>query len=231
MTAKKPGGSGQAKQRTPKPAVARPHGSRRDQVIATALAMFNEQGVGPVSTNHIASAVGISPGNLYYHFRNKEDIVWALLEAMREDIRGHFAHPLEPEPSALWTRLFEGGVDIMWRYRFFAEDRGAVRRLGPKFAAVGRQFQEDFVNLATTFCKSAIANGWFNDEIGNADLKRIVGNLYIIATGGIEFSRNQSQHDHATRADVEESQRQAFHFLLPYYKPDALAIVKANFGI
>jgi AcrR family transcriptional regulator len=52
----------------------------RERILATALRLFNESGTAPASTNHIADALGISPGNLYYHFRNKEEIIRALFE-------------------------------------------------------------------------------------------------------------------------------------------------------
>src|SRR5436309_12465650 len=52
----------------------------RERIVDAAIWLFNESGTGPVSTNHIADALGISPGNLYYHFRNKEEIIRALFE-------------------------------------------------------------------------------------------------------------------------------------------------------
>ena len=56
--------------------------SNRQRIIDAALMLFNDQGTGAVSTNHIADAAGISPGNLYYHFRNKEEIIRVLFERL-----------------------------------------------------------------------------------------------------------------------------------------------------
>ena len=54
--------------------------STKERILATSLELFNRLGERNVSTNHIAEALGISPGNLYYHYRNKGDIVFALFE-------------------------------------------------------------------------------------------------------------------------------------------------------
>jgi AcrR family transcriptional regulator len=50
----------------------------RADIKITALHLFNERGVDAVSTRDIAARVGISPGNLTYHFPAKNDIIAAL---------------------------------------------------------------------------------------------------------------------------------------------------------
>jgi AcrR family transcriptional regulator len=69
------------------------------RIVEVALRLFNEQGTGAVSTNHIADAAGISPGNLYYHFRNKEAIIRAIFEQMFAETDVIFNLPTDRPPT------------------------------------------------------------------------------------------------------------------------------------
>jgi len=103
--------------------------STRDRILATALRLFNKSGTAAVSTNHIADALGISPGNLYYHFRNKEEIIRALFEQQfaRWDAGYALADDRMPSLDDL-QHLVRASFVMGWEYRFMYRELIALLR-------------------------------------------------------------------------------------------------------
>ncbi len=56
-------------------------GTTRDHIVEAADNLFYQQGYGHTSFSDIADAVHISRGNFYYHFRTKDEILDAVIEA------------------------------------------------------------------------------------------------------------------------------------------------------
>jgi AcrR family transcriptional regulator len=56
----------------------------RERILECSLRLFNEFSEPNITTTLIAEDVNISPGNLYYHFRNKDDIVNSIFAGFEE---------------------------------------------------------------------------------------------------------------------------------------------------
>jgi AcrR family transcriptional regulator len=103
--------------------------STKDRILETALNLFNQQGTSAVSTNHIAEVLSISPGNLYYHFRSKDDIIRALFERLFDAWDVSFALPHDCAPTLDDLRgLARINFEILWRYRFAYREMIALIR-------------------------------------------------------------------------------------------------------
>jgi AcrR family transcriptional regulator len=112
----------------------------RERIIDTAIRLFNEQGTGAISTNHIAEAIGISPGNLYYHVRNKEEIIRAILERMIARWESLYHLPVERAPTlADVQRLVRENYLLVWDYRFFFRELSVLVQRDP---ALKQRYQE-----------------------------------------------------------------------------------------
>ena len=66
--------------------------STRDKIMDVALNMFSERGYEAVSIRDICGEVGIKESTLYYHFKNKEDILNSLIDKFRSHIDGLLIH-------------------------------------------------------------------------------------------------------------------------------------------
>ena len=96
----------------------------KDRILDAALELFNEKGTTEISTHHIAAKCGISPGNLYYHFSNKEEIIRAIFHQA-------LAFVSEQEKTLISTTEAAGSKiemslallsSLNWRYRFLKRD-------------------------------------------------------------------------------------------------------------
>ena len=111
----------------------------RQRILDCALAMFNAQGEPRVTTNHIADELEISPGNLYYHFRNKDDIIEQLFARYETRMDDALAPPDGRLPGLedIWLQLhlvFECIWDHRFLYRDLLEILSRNRRLRIRFA-------------------------------------------------------------------------------------------------
>ena len=119
----------------------------RQRILDTSLAMFNAQGEPNVTTNHIADELEISPGNLYYHFRNKDDIIEHLFGRYEERIDTALAAPSGRLPGLedVWLQLHLV-FECIWDYRFLYRDLANIlsrnRRLRMRFARILKRADE-----------------------------------------------------------------------------------------
>jgi len=79
---------------------SRPRGpGTRTEILRVALRLFTEKGYESTSTRDIGDALGVTKPALYYHFRNKEEIVTSLLAERRHEL-DEFIEWLDQQPDS-----------------------------------------------------------------------------------------------------------------------------------
>jgi AcrR family transcriptional regulator len=157
-----------------------------DRILDAALALFNGQGVRNVSTNHISAALGISPGNLYYYYRNRAAIVRGLFDKYR----ARFDQVLRVPAQRAMTYedkvgYLEGIFETMWRYRFLHRDMDQLLREDDALRQAYRAFAEDVVRAGRDVLKGLVDAGIMvaSDEA----LDALIINIWVLATAWSGF--------------------------------------------
>lgn len=104
----------------------------KDKILEVALRQFNSMGTDQVSIRTIAHELGISPGNLCYHFKNTEAIIFQLYLNLVEEMNSIVT--IVQDPAASMQTLIEESLHtfpIMYRYKFLLIDFVTItRRIG-----------------------------------------------------------------------------------------------------
>ncbi|MGB2246014.1 MAG: TetR/AcrR family transcriptional regulator [Alcanivorax sediminis] len=152
--------------------------STKQKILDTSLALFNREGERNVTTNHIAEALGISPGNLYYHYRNKGMIVSALFDRYQAQLLASLEAPQEAMNWRVKVYYFESLLASMWQFRFFHRDLSHLLHADPELA----QSYRNFVQAVTE--RGALIFGALRDsgiiEVDDEQLQGLMVNTWII---------------------------------------------------
>jgi len=156
--------------------------STKDKILATALKMFNETSTQASTTNHIAAEMGISPGNLHYHFKNREEIVRTLYHNKNaESILS-----VDKFPSSIVELLEHQKMlnKVFWKYRFFQRELSILLFRDPAFK---EEYIKDNISHRTRIIaiyKNLVENGDLHVRYDNelehlADMVLLVVQYYI----------------------------------------------------
>jgi AcrR family transcriptional regulator len=160
----------------------------RERILATALALFNRDGAPHVTTADIADEMNISPGNLYYHFRSKDEIVGELYDAHEAALAPLLDVPADRALSVedLWLMLhllFERMGDYRFLYRDLDEIASRTRRLGQRLAAHLARLERAFGAVLAGLERAGEL------AAGPAERRALARNIVLVATYWMSFQR------------------------------------------
>ncbi|SPL69556.1 TetR/AcrR family transcriptional regulator [Acinetobacter stercoris] len=182
----------------------------KDRILQISLQLFNERGERSVTTNHIAAELGISPGNLYYHFRNKQEIIKELMEQYQKETLDMLALPDDREVNANdKIHYFQVLSGQLWEYRFLhrdvyhlVENNDDFRKVYPRFAGKvmqqGQKIYQAFVDAGLM-------------QMTPSEIEALIINIWIVLTNWTNFlymSGHLSDSNHLEEKWVWQALRQ-----------------------
>jgi len=193
-----------------------------ERILEVTLELFNRFGEPNVSTTLISAELGISPGNLYYHYPAKDELINSLFDryerALTELLRAAEEVANVEDAWLFLHMLFE----LIWQYRFLYRD---LNDLLSKNRRLETHFQFVLKNKG-----SAIQSMLAGLSRGNAvtiaprDVEPVATAMVVVLTYWLSFEYVRDPRNALEPASAGAAlMRGAFHvlsLLSPYLEPD-----------
>lgn len=193
----------------------------KDKILQASIALFNEVGERQVTTNHIAAHLGISPGNLYYHFRNKEDIVRQIFKEYAKLLETRIKPPsAEKEALDALAEYLDVVFELMWRFHFFYANLPDILArdiaLQQDYARVQQGVLERVISVLKALKAKAVI------DIADEDITGFAHSIKLLVTFWISYLKTQAPDKPINQASVYQGVLKVLLLFKPYATAHAL---------
>ncbi|RXZ79949.1 TetR/AcrR family transcriptional regulator [Paenibacillaceae bacterium] len=194
----------------------------KDKIIHTAIQLFNVFGTGAVSTNKIAKELGMSPGNLYYHFHNKEEIIRAILDAMIADWdKLWLPLPKDWQPGLNDLKaIIRVNLQLQVKYRFFYRELITLMQLDPELKHIHQHIQEQRVEEQKKFFQLFVDAGIIQLQVPS-EFDALLTACWIISNYWLSFLETSGVE--VDDSQIEQGIQLIMTVLRPYIAVEELA--------
>ena len=147
----------------------------KEKIKSISLELFNSSETLSITTNHIAKSLGISVGNLYYHYKNKEEIIKDIYLQMSSEFEdlNIFDNVMKSEtPFTELSLMFDLIGELFWKYRFLMRDSTLLISLDKNFKDIFIKNQEKRIKQIEILIEFLISKNIIRN-ISEEDIKMI----------------------------------------------------------
>lgn len=189
----------------------------RERILHASLSLFNEFGESNVTTLQIADELEISPGNLYYHFRSKTDIVRELFGWYEKQINHLLEVPdveISVEDQWLFLHLI---FENIAEYRFIYQDLINVLSRYEALRAPFRRILKHKRLASKTICQSLRRQGLL--VATDAEIDGLCEQITLTTTYWLSFEM-LSHLEQKDAVDLGRGVYQVMFLLAPYLREE-----------
>lgn len=202
-------------------ATKKPPRRTAERILEVTLDLFNRFGEPNVSTTLISAELGISPGNLYYHYPAKDELINSLFNRYERELTDLLAaaeNVSNVEDAWLFLHML---YELIWKHRFLYRDLNDLlsknRRLEMHFQTVLTQKAQAMRHVLAGLQHGGALKMDAREALPTANAM-VVLLSYWLSYEYVRDPRHALEPDHASAALM----RGAFHvlsLLLPYLEP------------
>lgn len=198
----------------------------KEKILFKSLQLFNKKGLTDVSIRDIAAEIGISDGNLRYHFRTKDELVEALFDQLADDIGQQLMDGANSGFTiGLMKRLLHHMMNDFYEYRFLMQDLNSILNTHPITKIKFNKITVERFLLVEQMIGGYVQLDYLKPEPYPGHYKKLIENMVILS----HFWINGAQlfYKGHKKDIVNHYTETIFSLMYPYFTPKALAELNA----
>ena len=191
----------------------------RDRILEAALRLFNDEGLPAVSTHRVAAELGISPGNLHYHFKTKRLIVAWLFRRYEDRLEPCLAAAASATAlDDLWLSLHLT-FEAINAYRFVYRDVDFLLNEYPELEARAQALTARSLLASKSLCSGLQRSGVIDADA--EEIEMLALQIVFATTCWFSFKRLTPKRGNGAHAEPALAAYYTLTFLSPYVVGEA----------
>ena len=168
---------------------------RRELILVVSLELFNREGEASLTAVDIANELDISPGNLYYHFKGKEELVAELFERYEDGMKALLHNPIDTQDSLEdnWLKFYLV-FEHIYHYRFFYRNLSDIALKYPVITNRLRRLIDLKYDFIAQLLDALVEDGVFEERsIAAIGTEELANSILLIMTNWVSYQRLRKQ--------------------------------------
>lgn len=197
-----------------------PRVGNRERIIEAAIELMNIYG-SSVGTAQIADHTGISPGSLYYHFRDFSDIALVVFDRMRTELAATLAMPPFGAISApQLVGYYSGGAQVLWRYRFAVSAGRELTSRNSDLTESYRDFTLDGIEAVRCILDNVFEHHPGGIRVSKSDCALLAENSWVLWSAWPRHAETKNRSSRTSAPEIAKGLKQVAMTIAPYLDRD-----------
>lgn len=191
----------------------------KDRILMVSQELFNKHGATEVTTNDIAKELKMSPGNLYFHYKNKEQIIREIFKKMILDA----AKVWKPQAKIAKRRekiqlvdIIDKNVLLYWRYRFFHRELYILRKKDPELSKLWHRYIDKTTLMMKVLYRYWVKAGIMEKIESQNEMEYLLESLFVSTNSAMHFFATSDRGDEPTTKAMAKARHYLIRLLYPY---------------
>ena len=189
----------------------------KERILLGALDLFNTHAATEVTTNNIARELKMSPGNLYFHYKNKEQIIRELFKRLAQEtslIWKPQTKSAKKNEKIELVDFIDKNLELYWKYRFFHRELYTLRKKDPELSKLWRAHLKKLSRIMIILYMNWVRVGYMQPIQSKNEMEFVGELLFVSSNSFMQFFETVDKAPN--QRTIEKAKRHIMRMLTPY---------------